>query len=165
LQLGWFAGIIMALGHFLGVFQHWLGRVLHTKFQLLRGSVCYANRILGQGNNSEGDTILTCIGVQYAKLCWRFERCLKTLQNSIACSQELHLSIRFDVSVLLWSASAWSWTDDWVIIHYFQPLCWVQENSTGLSFHQRFNIVSACFEVKITMLFMLCVGVTLGVDW
>jgi hypothetical protein len=108
-------GIIMALGHFLGVCQHWL-RVLYTLFQLLQGSVCYAN-------SAEGETGLAFIGVQYAILCWRLERCLKMLQISIACFQELHLSfIRFDVSVLLWSASVWSWTDDWVLIHYFQPL-------------------------------------------
>jgi hypothetical protein len=31
----------------LGVHPHWLGRVLCTQFQPLRGSVCYANRILG----------------------------------------------------------------------------------------------------------------------
>jgi hypothetical protein len=31
-------------------------------------------------------------------------------------------------------------------------------------FHQRFNIASACFEVKTTTLFIFCVGVTLGVD-
>jgi hypothetical protein len=31
--------------------------------------VCYANRVLGQGNNLEGETILTCMGVQYAILC------------------------------------------------------------------------------------------------
>jgi hypothetical protein len=41
------AGIIMALGHCLGVGPQWLRRVLFNKFQLLRGSVCYANRILG----------------------------------------------------------------------------------------------------------------------
>jgi hypothetical protein len=28
-----------------------------------RKCVCYANRILGQGNNAEGETILTCIGI------------------------------------------------------------------------------------------------------
>jgi hypothetical protein len=83
--------LLCAIGHSLGVRQHWLGRVLHTQFQILRGSVCYANRILGQGNNWEGEeTILTCIGVQYAILCWRLERCLKMLQNSIACFEELH---------------------------------------------------------------------------
>jgi hypothetical protein len=45
------------------------------------------------------------------------------LQNSIACFQELLnlSSLRFDASVLLWSASARSRTDDWVLICYFQP--------------------------------------------
>jgi hypothetical protein len=56
-----------------------------TLFQPLRGSVFYANRILGQGSNSEGETVLTCIGIQYAMLCCLFERCLKMLQNSITC--------------------------------------------------------------------------------
>jgi hypothetical protein len=84
----------MALGHFLWMRQRWLGRVLRTQFQLLQGSVSYANRVLEQGNHSEGETILTCIGVQYAILCWRLERCLKMLQNSIACFQELPSVIR-----------------------------------------------------------------------
>jgi hypothetical protein len=44
------------------------------------------------------------------------------LQKSISCFQELRLSfIKFDVSVLLCSAFAWSWTDVWVLICYFQP--------------------------------------------
>jgi hypothetical protein len=34
----------------------------------------------------------------------------------------------------------------------------------GLCFHQPFNIASACFEVKTTLFFRFCVGVTLGVD-
>jgi hypothetical protein len=55
-------------------------------------SVCYVSRILGQGNNSEGGTVLTRIGVQYAILCRTTERCLKMLQNSIAHFQELNLS-------------------------------------------------------------------------
>jgi hypothetical protein len=43
-------------------------------------------------------------------------------QNSIAYFQALRLSFsQFDLSVLLWSASAWSQTDDWVLICYFQP--------------------------------------------
>jgi hypothetical protein len=51
--------------------------------------------------------VLTCIGVHYATLRPKFERCLKLLQNSIACFQEVNLSfVRFDVSVLLWSVSA-----------------------------------------------------------
>jgi hypothetical protein len=51
------------------------------------------------------------------------ERCLKMLQNSIACFQVLSLSFeRFNVSVLLWSALASSEIDDWVLICYFQPL-------------------------------------------
>jgi hypothetical protein len=45
------------------------------------------------------------------------------LQNSTAYFQELRLSfVRFDVSVLLWSASGWSRIDDWVLICCFQPL-------------------------------------------
>jgi hypothetical protein len=44
------------------------------------------------------------------------EGCLKMLQNSIASSQELHLSfVRFDVSVLLWGTSARNQTDDWAL--------------------------------------------------
>jgi hypothetical protein len=43
----------------LWVRQHSLGRVLCIQFQPLRGSVCYVNRILGEGNNSEGETVLT----------------------------------------------------------------------------------------------------------
>jgi hypothetical protein len=39
------------LVQYLAVRPHWLGRVLCTQFKPLRGSVCYANRILGQGNN------------------------------------------------------------------------------------------------------------------
>jgi hypothetical protein len=35
-----------------------------TQFQPSRGSVYYANRMSGQGNNSWGKTVLTCIGVQ-----------------------------------------------------------------------------------------------------
>jgi hypothetical protein len=38
------------------------------------------------------------------------------------CFQELHLSfVRFDLSVLLWSASASSRTEDWILVHYFEP--------------------------------------------
>jgi uncharacterized membrane protein len=44
---GEIAGIIMDLGHCLGVRLHWLMTVLCTQFQLLRGSVCFVNRILG----------------------------------------------------------------------------------------------------------------------
>jgi hypothetical protein len=55
----------MALLHFFGVLPHFQGTVLCTQIQLLRRSVCYANRILGQGNNAEGETVLTCIEVQY----------------------------------------------------------------------------------------------------
>jgi hypothetical protein len=81
--------------------------VLCTRFKHSRGSVSYANRILGYGNNSEGKAVLTCTEVQYATLCRMLERCLKMLLNSIACFQELNLSfVRIDVSVLLWSASA-----------------------------------------------------------
>jgi hypothetical protein len=43
-------------------------------------------------------------------------------------------------------------------------MCRVQDESTGLGFHQRFNIAIACYEVKTTMFFRVCVGVTLGVD-
>jgi hypothetical protein len=53
----------MALGHCLGVRLNCLGIVLFTQFQHLRGSVCYANNILGQENNLEGETVLTYIGV------------------------------------------------------------------------------------------------------
>jgi hypothetical protein len=41
------AGKIIALAHFLGVRPYLLGRVLCTRFQPLRGSICYANWILG----------------------------------------------------------------------------------------------------------------------
>jgi hypothetical protein len=52
-------------------------------------------------------TVLTCTEVQYAILYRMLERCLKIMQNNVACFQELHLSfVRFDASVLLWSASA-----------------------------------------------------------
>jgi hypothetical protein len=106
------AGIIMALGHCLEVHLHWLGRVLYSQFQTLRGSVCCATRILRQGTNSEEDTVLTCIGVHYAIPCQTLERCLKILQNSIACFQEIQLSfVWFSVSVLLCSASGWSRAD------------------------------------------------------
>jgi hypothetical protein len=45
------------------------------------------------------------------------------LHNFIACFQELRFSfVRFDASGLLWSDSACSRTDDWVLICYFQPL-------------------------------------------
>jgi hypothetical protein len=45
------------------------------------------------------------------------------LLNSIAYFQDLHLSfVRFNVSGLLWSATAISRTDDLVLISYFQPL-------------------------------------------
>jgi hypothetical protein len=46
-------------------------------------------------------TVLTCTGVQYAILC------LKMLQDSTDCFQQLLQSvlIHFSVSVLLWSAS------------------------------------------------------------
>jgi hypothetical protein len=94
-----------------------------TRFQPLRGSVWYLNKILLEGINSEGETVLTCIEVQYTIICQMPERCLKMLQNIIACYQELRLSFAwFDVPVLLWSASVWSRTDDWVLICYFQPL-------------------------------------------
>jgi hypothetical protein len=53
---------------------------------------CYAYRSLGQENNSEEETVLTCIGVQHAILCRTLERCLKILQKSTASFQELHLS-------------------------------------------------------------------------
>jgi hypothetical protein len=59
------AGIIMSHGHCLGVRPLSLERVLHTQFQPLGESICYANRILGQGNNSEREIVLTCIAVQY----------------------------------------------------------------------------------------------------
>jgi hypothetical protein len=44
------------------------------------------------------------------------------------------------------------------------PLCRVRDKSIGLAFHQHFNIASACFEVKTTMVFRVYAGVTLGVD-
>jgi hypothetical protein len=66
--------------------------------------------------------VLTYTEIQYAILCWTLGRYLKMLQNSIACFQE-HLSfVRFNVSVLFWTASAWNRTDDWVLVHSFQPL-------------------------------------------
>jgi hypothetical protein len=43
-------------------------RVMSPQFQPLSGSACYANRILGQGSKSEGKTVLTPIGDQYAIL-------------------------------------------------------------------------------------------------
>jgi hypothetical protein len=49
----------------------------------LRGSVCYANKILRQGNNLEGETVLTYIGVQYAILCRVLERCLKCCRTAL----------------------------------------------------------------------------------
>jgi hypothetical protein len=50
--------------------------------------------------------MLTCTEVQCSIHCRMFERYLKMLQNSIAYFQELHLFfVRFDASVLLWSAS------------------------------------------------------------
>jgi hypothetical protein len=52
------ADIITALGHCLGVYL----TVLCTQFQPLRGSVCNENRILGQGNSSAGETVITCLG-------------------------------------------------------------------------------------------------------
>jgi hypothetical protein len=68
-------------------------------------------------------TVLTCTEVQYAMLCRMLERCLKMVQNSVTCFQELHLSfVRFDVSVLMWSAFALFRTNEWVLICYFQPL-------------------------------------------
>jgi hypothetical protein len=45
------------------------------------------------------------------------------------------------------------------IISGTYPLCQAQDESTGLSFHQWFNIGSACFEVKTTMFFTFCVGI------
>jgi hypothetical protein len=39
-----------------------LRRVLCTQFQLLQGSVFCAKRILVDGNNSEAERVLTCIG-------------------------------------------------------------------------------------------------------
>jgi hypothetical protein len=68
----------------------------------------------------ERQTVLTCPVCHALSNAWEMS---KTLKKHIACFQELHLSlVRFDVSVLLWSTSAWSRTDDWVLICYFQPL-------------------------------------------
>jgi hypothetical protein len=74
---------------------------------ILQGSICYANRILGQGNNLKRETVLTCTEVQHTVLCRMLQRCLRMLQSSNACFQELHLFFtRFDVSVLMFSVSA-----------------------------------------------------------
>jgi hypothetical protein len=42
------------------------------------------DRILGQENNSEEETVITCIGVQYVIRCRMIERYLKLMQNTIA---------------------------------------------------------------------------------
>jgi hypothetical protein len=69
-----------------------------TGFQPLRGSVCYVNRILRKGNNSEGGTVLTCTEVQYAILCRMLERCLKMLRAVLLVFEgfvyPLHDSVR-----------------------------------------------------------------------
>jgi hypothetical protein len=87
--LQWIVSIILALGHRLWICPHWLERVLCTQFQPSQGSVFYANRILRQGNNSKAMTALTCMRIQYAIRCRMFERCLKILQNSNVCFQEI----------------------------------------------------------------------------
>jgi hypothetical protein len=70
-----------------------------------REIVCYADRIRVECNNSEGETILPSTGLTYAIFCQMLEICLRKLQNNIACSLELHLSVtQFDVFVICWSA-------------------------------------------------------------
>jgi hypothetical protein len=85
------AGITLAPGHCPGVHQLWLGRVPCTQIQTSQESICYADRIRVNWNNSEGEKVLTCTGVQYTILCQTIQICIKML-NNIACFQGLHLS-------------------------------------------------------------------------
>jgi hypothetical protein len=56
----------MALGHCLLVRHYCLGRVQCTKFKHLED----ANRILGQGNNSEGRQSVDFVGVRPRSNVW-----------------------------------------------------------------------------------------------
>jgi hypothetical protein len=62
------------------------------------------------------------VGMTGHWMLWNIKRCLHMPQNIVACFRELHLSVLLDVSVQLWSSSAWSLTADWVLICYVQPL-------------------------------------------
>jgi hypothetical protein len=103
----------------------WLRTVLYTRFQPLRGSVWYANRILGQGNDSEGETVLTCIGVPmpYFVQCLRdvWKCCRTVLLIFESFVYPLYDSMcQFYCGVFCLKPNWWS--DDWVLIHYFQTL-------------------------------------------
>jgi hypothetical protein len=67
------------------VLLHLLLSGLNIQFQLSPGSVSYGDRILGEGNNSEGESAVACTEVLYATLYRVLGRCQEMLRNSIAC--------------------------------------------------------------------------------
>jgi hypothetical protein len=89
------------------VLQHLLLSGLNIQFQPSPGSVGYVDRILGEGNNSEGESAVACIVVLYATLYRMPGRCRRMQRSSITWIRGLRVSVgRLGGLVLVWNVSS-----------------------------------------------------------
>jgi hypothetical protein len=98
--LQYIAGIRAAIIRCLVVLLHLLLSGLNIQFQFLPGSVGYGDRILGEGNNSEGESALACTEVLYATLYRMMPRNVAEQYCLISRASRIHWTTRWVCSIV-----------------------------------------------------------------